>query len=171
MTECRENAGDLNIPSSLRIYLSANVRPVSFLSTIRTLPKAPLPTTRRRRKWLRLTGFPRVSILLFSTRAARGGAASGALRRGFGLQTKRVPAKHTRIIASHRFPLRITHSGGDKCWTEIIYFHQIFPGNITLGLENVVDGYVHVRYADEGICHTVKAKFEFENGEFNVRRP
>jgi hypothetical protein len=24
-------------------------------STIRTLPKAPLPTTRKRRKWLRLT--------------------------------------------------------------------------------------------------------------------
>ena len=41
--------------SSFRMYLRAKVKPVSFRSTIRTLPKAPLPTTRRRRKWLRLT--------------------------------------------------------------------------------------------------------------------
>lgn len=32
-------------PSSFRIYLSAKVRPVSLRSTMRTLPKAPLPTT------------------------------------------------------------------------------------------------------------------------------
>ena len=50
--------------SSFRMYLSANVRPVSFRSTIRTFPNAPLPTTRSKRKWLRLTssvmhiGFP-----------------------------------------------------------------------------------------------------------------
>ena len=37
-------------PSSLRIYFRAKVRPVSFLSTMRTFPNAPLPTTRRRRK-------------------------------------------------------------------------------------------------------------------------
>lgn len=42
-------------PSSFRIYLRANVRPESFLSTMRTFPNAPFPTTRRRRKWLRLT--------------------------------------------------------------------------------------------------------------------
>ena len=45
----------LNVPSSLRIYLRAKVKPVSFLSTMRTLPKAPLPTTLSSRKWLRLT--------------------------------------------------------------------------------------------------------------------
>lgn len=50
----RGNPGN-GVPSSFRIYFSANVRPVSFLSTILTLPKAPLPTTRRRRKWFRLT--------------------------------------------------------------------------------------------------------------------
>ena len=50
--------------SSFRMYFSANVRPVSFRSTIRTFPNAPLPTTRSKRKWLRLTssvmhiGFP-----------------------------------------------------------------------------------------------------------------
>lgn len=44
-----------NAPSSFRMYFSANDRPVSFLSTIRTFPKAPRPTTRRRRKWFRLT--------------------------------------------------------------------------------------------------------------------
>lgn len=43
--------------SSLRMYLRAKVRPVSLRSTMRTLPKAPLPTTRSRRKWLRLTGW------------------------------------------------------------------------------------------------------------------
>lgn len=36
------------------MYLSANVRLVSLRSTMRTLPKAPRPTTRSRRKWLRL---------------------------------------------------------------------------------------------------------------------
>lgn len=55
--------------------------------------------------------FAGVSILLFSTRAV---GASMALRRGFGLQIERVSAKHTRIIASHRLPLRITHLEGDK---------------------------------------------------------
>jgi hypothetical protein len=50
--------------SSFRMYFNANVRPVSFRSTIRTFPNAPLPTTRSKRKWLRLTssvmhiGFP-----------------------------------------------------------------------------------------------------------------
>lgn len=34
-------------PSSLRMYFKAKVKPVSFLSTMRTLPKAPLPTTRK----------------------------------------------------------------------------------------------------------------------------
>ena len=42
-------------PSSFRMYLRAKDRPVSFLSTIRTLPKAPRPTTLRRRKWFRFT--------------------------------------------------------------------------------------------------------------------
>lgn len=42
-------------PSSLRMYLSANERPVSFRSTIRTLPNAPRPTTRSNRKWFRFT--------------------------------------------------------------------------------------------------------------------
>lgn len=31
------------------------MRPVSLRSTMRTLPKAPLPTTRSSRKWLRFT--------------------------------------------------------------------------------------------------------------------
>lgn len=43
------------VPSSFRIYFNANDRPVSFLSTIRTFPKAPLPTTRSRRKWFKFT--------------------------------------------------------------------------------------------------------------------
>ena len=42
-------------PSSLRIYFRAKVRPVSLRSTILTFPKAPFPTTRSSRKWLRLT--------------------------------------------------------------------------------------------------------------------
>lgn len=37
------------------MYLRAKDRPVSFLSTIRTLPKAPRPTTRSKRKWFRFT--------------------------------------------------------------------------------------------------------------------
>lgn len=37
-------------PSSFRMYFSANDSPVSFRSTMRTFPKAPRPTTRRRRK-------------------------------------------------------------------------------------------------------------------------
>lgn len=43
------NAGK-NRPSSFRMYFKANVRPVSLRSTMRTLPNAPLPTTRSRRK-------------------------------------------------------------------------------------------------------------------------
>lgn len=39
-----------DIPSSLRIYLRAKARLVSLRSTMRTFPKAPRPTTRRRRK-------------------------------------------------------------------------------------------------------------------------
>lgn len=46
-----------SVPSSFRMYFRAKVRPVSFRSTMRTFPKAPLPTTRKRRKWLRLTRF------------------------------------------------------------------------------------------------------------------
>lgn len=45
-------------PSSLRMYLSANERPVSFRSTIRTLPNAPRPTTRSSRKWFKFTVVP-----------------------------------------------------------------------------------------------------------------
>lgn len=45
----------VDVPSSLRIYFSAKDKFVSFLSTIRTLPKAPRPTTRNNRKWLRFT--------------------------------------------------------------------------------------------------------------------
>lgn len=44
-----------HIPSSLRIYFNAKVKPVSFFSTIRTLPKAPLPTTRSSRNWFKFT--------------------------------------------------------------------------------------------------------------------
>lgn len=47
--------GGGDAPSSLRMYFRANAKPVSFLSTIRTLPKAPRPTTRNNRKWLRFT--------------------------------------------------------------------------------------------------------------------
>lgn len=43
------------LPSSFLMYFKANVRPVSFLSTILTFPNAPLPTTRRSRKWSRFT--------------------------------------------------------------------------------------------------------------------
>lgn len=43
------------VPSSFRMYFRAKDKLVSFLSTMRTLPKAPRPTTRSRRKWLRLT--------------------------------------------------------------------------------------------------------------------
>ncbi len=38
------------IPSSLRMYFSANDKLVSLRSTMRTLPKAPRPTTLNRRK-------------------------------------------------------------------------------------------------------------------------
>lgn len=44
-----------NSLSSFRMYFKANVRPVSFLSTMRTFPKAPFPTTLSNRKWLRFT--------------------------------------------------------------------------------------------------------------------
>jgi hypothetical protein len=50
-----------DLPSSFLMYFSANVKPVSFLSTIRTLPKAPFPTTLSNRKWLRLTRNGEVS--------------------------------------------------------------------------------------------------------------
>ena len=43
------------------MYFRANVNPVSFRSTIRTFPNAPLPTTRSNRKWLRFTD-PRDSV-------------------------------------------------------------------------------------------------------------
>ena len=42
-------SGD-DVPSSLRIYFRAKVKPVSFRSTMRTFPNAPFPTTRSRRK-------------------------------------------------------------------------------------------------------------------------
>ena len=44
-----------DMPSSFRMYFNANVSPESLRSTILTLPNAPLPTTRNRRKWFRLT--------------------------------------------------------------------------------------------------------------------
>ncbi len=47
--------GGYDIPSSFRMYFNAKDSPVSFLSTIRTFPNAPRPTTRKRRKWLRFT--------------------------------------------------------------------------------------------------------------------
>ena len=37
------------------MYFNAKDSPVSFLSTIRTFPNAPRPTTRRRRKWFKFT--------------------------------------------------------------------------------------------------------------------
>lgn len=51
-----------SVPSSLRMYLRAKDRPVSLRSTMRTLPKAPRPTTRRRRKWLRFTRKEPLSV-------------------------------------------------------------------------------------------------------------
>lgn len=38
------------IPASFLMYLRANVKLVSFLSTMRTFPNAPFPTTRSSRK-------------------------------------------------------------------------------------------------------------------------
>jgi hypothetical protein len=52
----------VHTPSSFRMYLSAKVRPVSFRSTMRTLPNAPLPTTRSSRKWLRFTAGELVTV-------------------------------------------------------------------------------------------------------------
>lgn len=49
-------------PSSFRMYFRANVRPVSFFSTMRTFPKAPLPTTRRRRNWFKFTSSQEESV-------------------------------------------------------------------------------------------------------------
>lgn len=48
--------------SSFRIYLRANVNLVYLCSTIRTLPKAPFPTTRPRVKWFRPTGIHRQHV-------------------------------------------------------------------------------------------------------------
>lgn len=45
------------------MYLRAKVKPVSFRSTMRTLPKAPLPTTRSSRKWSRLTAVHQCPVL------------------------------------------------------------------------------------------------------------
>lgn len=39
------------------------MRPESLRSTMRTLPNAPLPTTRNRRKWLRLTKDPSAAVI------------------------------------------------------------------------------------------------------------
>jgi hypothetical protein len=44
------------------MYLRAKVKPVSFRSTMRTLPKAPFPTTRSNRKWLRFTAHGLISV-------------------------------------------------------------------------------------------------------------
>jgi hypothetical protein len=69
--------------------------------------------------------FAGVSILLFSTRAV---GASRTLRRVFSLQIERVSAQHTRIIASHRLRLRITHLlNGDKRWPK----DKLFPPNVS----------------------------------------
>lgn len=51
-------------PSSFLMYLSAKVRPVSLRSTMRTLPKAPLPTTRSSRKWFRFTVWGSAVLVL-----------------------------------------------------------------------------------------------------------
>ena len=63
------------IPSSLRIYFNAKVKPVSFFSTIRTLPKAPLPTTRSSRNWFKFT-IPESVKYIFA--ACLGGSAPAA---------------------------------------------------------------------------------------------
>lgn len=52
-----------------------------------------------------------VSILLFSARTP---GAPGMLPHVFGSQIERDSARHTRIVANHRFPLRVTHLNGDK---------------------------------------------------------
>ena len=66
-------------PSSFRMYLRANDKFVSFLSTIRTLPKAPRPTTLRRRKWLRFT-VEKAKAVLVGLSSATGRAAEPAAR-------------------------------------------------------------------------------------------
>lgn len=73
------------VPSSLRMYLSANDSPVSLRSTIRTLPKAPRPTTRRRRKWFKLTKVPCVLAKEIIYSVIRASGRSAALRRIHGV--------------------------------------------------------------------------------------
>jgi len=84
------------VPSSFRMYFNANDRPVSFLSTMRTFPNAPRPTTRRRRKWLRFTAKPSVSI------------------------NRELVSQHetrfTFTVKLDGLSLAVAHSSADCCW-------------------------------------------------------
>jgi hypothetical protein len=98
----------LNQPSSLRMYFSANVNPVSFLSTMRTLPNAPLPTTRSKRKWLRFTiRSTRVSQRLFhmTLQAPEYSWLFGALPVGLFCRGPRLPSSSKHTCLPCEFPI------------------------------------------------------------------
>lgn len=84
-----------NPPSSFLMYLSAKVRPVSLRSTMRTLPKAPLPTTRSRRKWLR-----------FTAGACQPGVVDDVGPEAIGLVSPR-----TLVGEDHGLAVALTHGG------------------------------------------------------------
>jgi hypothetical protein len=97
------------------MYFNANERPVSFLSTMRTLPKAPRPTTRKRRKWLRLTAVkmhqhPRLGLGMGWWGRRRGGRrASLGLRRA--VLTFAVGLDGLALDVAHRNGFGVATSG------------------------------------------------------------
>lgn len=107
-TVARPNSGGSNLewgaPSSLRMYLSANERPVSLRSTIRTLPKAPRPTTRSRRKWFKLTRAPPALHVSLATQFAASTSASQAGGRGVGCVAVYL-RRRTRRVCPGCYPL------------------------------------------------------------------
>ena len=93
-----------SVPSSFLMYFRANDRLVSFLSTIRTLPKAPRPTTLSSLKWLRLT---------IGGHSCLAGCPGGS-GKGSGLAYLR---HHSRWASPGCFPSRIGGSASER-WRE-----------------------------------------------------
>lgn len=120
-----EGSGRYDIPSSFRMYFNAKDSPVSFLSTIRTFPNAPRPTTRKRRKWFRFTahrdGGGQLSPLDFRRRQrAKTGADQGRRQRGEkeegrgGCGSSPSPSNSTGL--PWPFPMVIGERRFGRCW-------------------------------------------------------
>ena len=95
------------------MYLRAKVKPVSFRSTMRTFPNAPFPTTRRSRKWLRLT-VERVckhTCNYGGSSVRRSSGVSKADRMNDGEDWKL-----TFVSEDNGLAIGIAHRSWSKCW-------------------------------------------------------